>query len=175
MAKIKIEKLDFEVIRFPQNYNRFLELQDDLSYINYMANPELFGVDEKYVPLEYIFEQLHDIVIIVGFYNKKPIVYMTLIDKDEIENASELGNKWTINRGGYASNQKGWYLADLNGLHQQYYGMGITIMKFFKETILKEKDYAFATSNRKTFYDWYYVSNYGNWKFYKNYRIDSFL
>jgi hypothetical protein len=173
--KIKIEQLDFEIIRLPQQKERFEEIQPVLTEISFEAAPNLFRSDTPYFPMEYIFEELTEVVIIIGYHNSKPVVYMSLVDKDEIEKASPTHKTWGIRRGGLNTNETAWYLADINGLHQKYCNMGKLIMNFFKENILYEKDYALSTSHLNPFFGWKQIGLFKKWQCeqYYNYRIMS--
>jgi hypothetical protein len=173
LNKIKLDKLNFEVIRLPKQKERFEEIQSTLTEISFEAAPNLFQKDEPYFPMEYIFEELQEVVIIIGYHDSKPIVYMSLVDKDEVEKVSDTGKTWGMRRGGLNTSQTAWYLADINGLHQEYCNMGNLIMKFFKENILYEKDYAFSTSHLDRFFGWEKIGLFKKWqgKDYYNYRI----
>jgi hypothetical protein len=171
--KIKLEKLNFEVIRLPKQKKRFSEIQPILTEISFEAAPNLFRKDTLYFPMEYIFEDLQEVVIIIGFYNTKPVVYMSLVDKDEVEKSSDTHKTWGLRRGGLNTSQTAWYLADINGLHKEYCNMGKLIMKFFKENILYEKDYALSTSHLDPFFGWEQIGKFKKWQGqdYYNYRI----
>jgi hypothetical protein len=56
--KIKLDKLDFEVIRLPKQMERFEEIQPILTELSFEAAPNLFRKDTPYFPMEYIFEEL---------------------------------------------------------------------------------------------------------------------
>ena len=171
--KIKVSSLTFEVIRLPQHQERFEEIQPILTEISFEAAPSLFRKDTLYYPMEYIFEDLQEVVIIIGYHNSKPIVYISLVDKDEVEKASSTQKTWGIRRGGLNTSQTAWYLADINGLHKEYYNMGKLIMNFFKENILYEKDYALSTSHLDPFFGWEQIGLFKKWQGeqYYNYRI----
>ena len=173
--KIKVSSMAFEVIRLPQQKERFEEIQPILTEISFTAAPDLFRSDTLYFPMEYIFEELTEVVIIIGYYKSKPIVYMSLVDKDEIEKASPTHKTWGIRRGGLNTYQTAWYLADINGLHKEYCNMGKLIMNFFKENILYEKDYALSTSRLDPFFGWEQIGLFKKWQGeqYYNYRIMS--
>lgn len=171
--KIKLSSLAFEVIRLPKQKERFEEIQSILTEISYEAAPYLFHKDAPYFPMEYIFEELQEVVIIIGYYKSKPVVYMSLVDKDEVEKVSSTSKCWGIRRGGLNTSQTAWYLADINGLHKEYCNMGKLIMKFFKENILYEKDYALSTSHLDPFFGWEKIGLFKKWQGedYFNYRI----
>ncbi len=173
--KIKVSSLAFEVIRLPQQQERFEEIQSILTEISFEAAPNLFRKDTPYFPMEYIFEELTEVVIIIGYHNSRPIVYMSLVDKDEVEKVSPTHKTWGIRRGGLNTNDSAWYLADINGLHKEYCNMGKLIMKFFKENILYEKDYALSTSHLDPFFGWTQIGLFKKWhgNNYYNYRIMS--
>ena len=173
LNKIKLDKLDFEIIRLPKQKERFEEIQPILTEISYEAAPNLFHKDAPYFPMEYIFEELQEVVIIIGYHNSKPVVYMSLVDKDEVEKVADTNKTWGIRRGGLNTSETAWYLADINGLHKKYYNMGKLIMKFFKENILYEKDYALSTSYLDPFFGWEKVGLFKKWQGedYYNYRI----
>lgn len=171
--KISVSSLAFEVIRLPQQKERFEEVQQILTEISFEASPNLFQKDDPYFPMEYIFEELTEVVIIIGYHESKPIVYMSLVDKDEVEKVSDTRKTWGLRRGGLNTSQTAWYLSDINGLHKEYYNMGKLIMKFFKENILYEKDYALSTSHLDSFFGWEQIGKFKKWqgRDYYNYRI----
>ncbi len=171
--KIKLEKLNFEIIRLPKQKKRFEEIQPILTEISFEAAPHLFRKDTLYFPMEYIFEELQEVVIIIGYHDTKPVVYMSLVDKDEVEKASPTHKTWGIRRGGLNTSDTAWYLADINGLHNEYCNMGKLIMNFFKENILYEKDYALSTSHLDPFFGWKQIGLFKKWQCeqYYNYRI----
>jgi hypothetical protein len=172
-SKIKLDKLYFEVIRLPKEKKRFEEIQQILTEISFKASPDLFREDTQYFPMEYIFEELQEVVIIIGYHESTPVVYISLVDKDEVEKVAATSKTWGIRRGGLNTSKTAWYLADINGLHQEYCNMGKLIMKFFKENILHEKDYAISTSHLDPFFGWEKVGLFKKWQGidYFNYRI----
>ena len=160
---MKLDMLDFEIIRVPEQYKRYEEIKPIISYIGYKSDPDTFAKDEEFVPFQYISDMgtpLENIVIIIGYYKSEPVVFMFLLDKNEMDNNINIGRENTIKHGGEDNDSPAWYLLYLYGLHEQYSGMGRLIIKFFEDNLLKEKTYAYATSHLTSFFGWNQISTF---------------
>jgi len=152
---IRVDKLKFEIIRLPHDQKHFEELQQILTNIALTSSPESFDEHEKYYPLSFTQPLLNNVVIIIGYIaDNTPVVFMTLTDKKEMEINKSIGKSELIKRGALDNDMSAWYLADIYGLHQKYKGIGYLSIKFFEDTLLKEKDYVFTNTHLYPFYGW---------------------
>jgi hypothetical protein len=81
---MKLDMLDFEIIRVPEQYKRYEEIKPIISYIGYKSDPDTFAKDEEFVPFQYISDMgtpLENIVIIIGYYKSEPVVFMCIFYK----------------------------------------------------------------------------------------------
>src|SRR3972149_8150452 len=85
--KIKLEKLDFELIRVPEQIDRFKQVQNIITKISLKSRPESFNKDEPYYPLNFAEPKIKNFVLVIGYTinEHKLVIFMTLIDKMELQ------------------------------------------------------------------------------------------
>lgn len=113
-------KLSFISIEYPSK--EFNEIQPILTSISYISAPESFKQGEPYVPLPFLNNPIESTIIIGYTEDKKPIIFMTITDKDLMEDSPQIGHDELIRRGAHNDNETAWYITDLYGLHDKYFG-----------------------------------------------------